>query len=88
MNYFSDIEGKRILNLPVFPTPKAVAIDLDGTLLDSQTRLSSRSRSALESCLEPGIPAIIATSRPARHKPACRPPSCVFPVKIIRMSTG
>lgn len=64
MNYFGGIEGS---GLPFFPkVPKAIAIDLDGTLLDSQTRLSPRSRLALENCLELGIPVIIATSRPAR----------------------
>lgn len=55
------------MHLPIFPkVPRAIAIDLDGTLLDSQTRLSPRSRSALQDCLEIGIPIIIATSRPAR----------------------
>lgn len=46
--------------------PGAIAIDLDGTLLNSQTELSERNRQALERCLERGIPIIIATSRPAR----------------------
>jgi len=46
--------------------PRAIAIDLDGTLLDSQTRLSERNRRALERCIARGIPVIIATSRPAR----------------------
>ncbi len=55
------------LNLPVFTRPPgAVAIDLDGTLFDSQTRLSARNRSALENCMTRGIPLVIATSRPAR----------------------
>jgi Cof subfamily protein (haloacid dehalogenase superfamily) len=55
------------LILPVFSrSPKAIAIDLDGTLLDSKTTLSARSQSALEECIERGIPVIIATSRPAR----------------------
>jgi Cof subfamily protein (haloacid dehalogenase superfamily) len=46
--------------------PGAIAIDLDGTLLNSQTELSERNHNALERCLERGIPIIIATSRPAR----------------------
>lgn len=55
------------LNLPNFSNPpSAIAIDLDGTLLDSQTQLSPRNRGALENCLVRGIPVIIATSRPAR----------------------
>ena len=55
------------MNLPSFEIlPRAIAIDLDGTLLDSQTRLSEKNRRALERCIERGIPIIIATSRPAR----------------------
>jgi Cof subfamily protein (haloacid dehalogenase superfamily) len=55
------------MNLPDFrKLPRAIAIDLDGTLLDNQTRLSERNRRALERCIERGIPVIIATSRPAR----------------------
>jgi hydroxymethylpyrimidine pyrophosphatase-like HAD family hydrolase len=55
------------LNLPDFNNhPKAVAVDLDGTLLNSQTRLSDRTKKALLQCLLGGIPVIVATSRPAR----------------------
>jgi len=55
------------MNLPSFDsTPRAVAIDLDGTLLNSQSHLSERNRLALEGCITRGIPIIIATSRPAR----------------------
>ena len=55
------------MNLPSFEsTPRAVAIDLDGTLLNSQSQLSERSRQALEGCIARGIPIVIATSRPAR----------------------
>jgi len=46
--------------------PHAVAVDLDGTLLNSQTQLSDRNRRGLEQCIEHDIPVIIATSRPAR----------------------
>jgi Cof subfamily protein (haloacid dehalogenase superfamily) len=57
----------RSLKLPEFKTlPRAIAIDLDGTLLDSRTQLSERNRRALERCIERGIPVVIATSRPAR----------------------
>ena len=60
-------DGKASMNLPDFKKlPRAIAIDLDGTLLDSQTRLSERNRRALERCIERGIPVIVATSRPAR----------------------
>jgi Cof subfamily protein (haloacid dehalogenase superfamily) len=55
------------MNLPRFDTaPQAIAIDLDGTLLDSKSQLSSRSRAAVEGCLLNGLPVIIATSRPER----------------------
>jgi hydroxymethylpyrimidine pyrophosphatase-like HAD family hydrolase len=55
------------LILPAFnKIPSAVAIDLDGTLLNSQTQLSERSRVAVEACIARGIPVVIATSRPAR----------------------
>ncbi len=48
------------VNLPRFERlPRAVAIDLDGTLLDSRTRVSERNAAG-------GIPVVIATSRPAR----------------------
>lgn len=46
--------------------PGAIAIDLDGTLLNSRTQLSSRNQIALQKCINIGIPVIIATSRPLR----------------------
>jgi Cof subfamily protein (haloacid dehalogenase superfamily) len=55
------------MNFPNFVKPPgAVAIDLDGTLLNSQNQLSPRNRLTLEKCIERGIPVIIATSRPVR----------------------
>jgi Cof subfamily protein (haloacid dehalogenase superfamily) len=54
----------KLPNLDHFPS--AIAIDLDGTLLDSQARLSARNHRALEQCLAQDIPVIIATSRPVR----------------------
>ncbi|MBI4296104.1 MAG: HAD family hydrolase [Chloroflexi bacterium] len=55
------------MKLPEFDSPpKAIAIDLDGTLLDSQGRLSERNDKAIEKCIAQGIPVVIATSRPAR----------------------
>ncbi len=55
------------MNLPQFHRlPSAIAIDLDGTLLNSRGELSSRNQNALEECIKRGIPVIIATSRPAR----------------------
>jgi Cof subfamily protein (haloacid dehalogenase superfamily) len=55
------------IKLPNFRLPPdAISIDLDGTLLNSQSILSERNRKALEKCLALGIPIIIATSRPIR----------------------
>ena len=55
------------MNLPKFTKlPGAVAVDLDGTLLNSHTQLSPRNRIAIEKCMERGIPVIIATSRSER----------------------
>jgi HAD superfamily hydrolase (TIGR01484 family) len=54
-------------NLPDFERcPRAVAVDLDGTLLDSDSRLSERTRAAVEACMGQGIAVAIATSRPLR----------------------
>ena len=55
------------LQLPAFsPPPKAVAIDMDGTLLDTRSSLSRRNSAALEKLLGLGFPVIIATSRAHR----------------------
>jgi Cof subfamily protein (haloacid dehalogenase superfamily) len=55
------------VNLPDFSQPPdAVALDIDGTLLDSQSHLSARNSAAIEKCLTAGLPVIIATSRPMR----------------------
>ncbi len=55
------------MNLPEFKmAPDAVAIDIDGTLLDSNSALSERNCLAIESCIGCGVPVIIATSRSAR----------------------
>ena len=55
------------MNLPKFEKlPGAIAIDLDGTLLNSHTQLSERNHTALQNCIELGIMVIIATSRPVR----------------------
>jgi HAD superfamily hydrolase (TIGR01484 family) len=59
------------MNLPDFSshTPKAVALDLDETALNSSARLTERTRSALHAVHELGLPLIIATSRPERVLP-------------------
>ncbi len=58
------------MKLPDFTSlPRAVAIDLDGTLLDSRGGLSERNRRALTNCAAGGMAVIIATARPARWMP-------------------
>lgn len=55
------------INLPEFDQcPGAITIDIDGTLLDSKSKLSERNAAAIKKCLAKGIPIIIATSRPVR----------------------
>ena len=46
--------------------PKLVATDLDGTLLDSDGEVSARTRAALESCWDAGIPVVGVTGRGPR----------------------
>lgn len=55
------------MKLPQFDkVPDAIALDLDGTLFNSNHQISERNLSALNGCIEKGIPVILATSRPAR----------------------
>ncbi|MFC1920591.1 HAD family hydrolase [Chloroflexota bacterium] len=55
------------MNLPEFnKIPDAVAIDLDGTLLNTELQVSERNRMAIGKCIASGIPVVIATARAAR----------------------
>ncbi len=57
----------KVINLPTFNRiPGAIAVDLDGTLLNSRAQLSERNRMAIKGCVARGIPVVIATSRPIR----------------------
>jgi Cof subfamily protein (haloacid dehalogenase superfamily) len=57
----------KLLKLPAYEKPPgAVALDLDGTLFNSQLEISERTRWALERCLKHGLPLILATARPER----------------------
>ena len=59
--------NKNNINLPVLrKLPDAIAVDLDGTLFNSQIQISTRNMKALEKCLTRNIPVVIVTSRPAR----------------------
>ncbi|NQW20542.1 MAG: HAD-IIB family hydrolase [Chloroflexi bacterium] len=59
------------MNLPDFSAtvPKAIAMDLDETMLNSRGRLDERARVALHAVHRVGMPMIIATSRPERVLP-------------------
>jgi Cof subfamily protein (haloacid dehalogenase superfamily) len=60
-------DDANIVKLPSFSRPPdAVALDMDGTLLDDRSRLSARTTNALESCLDKGLPIVVATSRAHR----------------------
>lgn len=48
------------------PHTKAVVLDLDGTLLNSEKLISPRNRAAVMRCNELGIHVIVATARPPR----------------------
>lgn len=43
---------------------RAAAFDLDGTLLDGHSRLSTRSKAVLDELAQAGIPVIVASGRP------------------------
>ena len=44
---------------------RLIALDLDGTLLDSEKRLSPGNLAALTDCIRQGIQVVPATGRPA-----------------------
>ncbi len=60
------------MNLPDFSeqTPRAIALDLDETTLNSNAKLTDRTRAVLHAVHESAVPIIIATSRPKRVLPA------------------
>jgi HAD superfamily hydrolase (TIGR01484 family) len=75
------------MNLPKFEKlPGAIAIDLDGTLLNSHTQLSERNHTALQNCIERGIAVIIATSRPVRIFNSIFPPDLAARCSLIIMN--
>lgn len=45
-------------------TPKLIALDLDETTLDRESRLSPRNRAALERAMAKGVEIVVATGRP------------------------
>ncbi|MFK7693576.1 HAD family hydrolase [Paenibacillus sp. HJGM_3] len=62
--------------------PKAIVLDLDGTLLDSNKQVSPRNLAAVLACHNEGLRIIIATARPPRSVRTFIPPAllevCAF----------
>ncbi len=50
--------------MPAAPSPKLIALDLDGTLLDDSGRLTDRSVTAIEAAVDAGHLVVLATGRP------------------------
>jgi Cof subfamily protein (haloacid dehalogenase superfamily) len=50
--------------MPLDPSPKLIALDLDGTLLDEHGRVTKRAVAAIEAVVDAGFLAVIATGRP------------------------
>lgn len=57
------------------PDLKVLVLDLDGTLLDSDKRVSERNQRAVLACAERGLDVIIATARPPRSVHMLLPPA-------------
>lgn len=62
---------------------KAVAFDLDGTLLNSEKTLSDRAIESLLTCLSRGITVIIATGRPPRSVRQFLPPDVLRRIELV-----
>lgn len=62
---------------------KAVALDLDGTLLNSKKQVSSRNIASLRACLSRSITVIIATGRPPRSIRQFLPPDILHHVELV-----
>lgn len=74
---------------------RLIAIDMDGTLLDDEKRLSERNRAALKACLDRGIYIVPATGRPAGGIPeaVCSIPGIRYGIltngaKVADLETG
>lgn len=66
--------------------PGAVALDLDGTALNSASRMSSRTTRAVLGLIDLGVPVIIATARPERVVPVLVGPEIAARSSLVHMS--
>ncbi|WP_152655962.1 Cof-type HAD-IIB family hydrolase [Oceanobacillus sp. CFH 90083] len=46
---------------------KLVAVDMDGTLLDTNKQISSANKDAIQACIDQGIKIVLSTGRPFSH---------------------
>ncbi len=79
------------MNLPDFlaapgRAPKAVALDLDGTALNSSSRMSNRTSTAVLALIELGFPIVIATARPERVIPVLVGPEIAARTSLVHLS--
>jgi HAD superfamily hydrolase (TIGR01484 family) len=76
------------MNLPDFSneTPRAVAMDLDETTLNSEGRLAERTRLAILAVHQRGLPIIIATSRPERVLPVLVSDDVLQIASVVQMN--
>ena len=76
------------MNLPDFSNgvPRAVVLDLDGTALNSSSRLSPRTASAVLALIDTGMPIVIATARPERVIPVLTGPEIAARCSLVHMS--
>ncbi|MDA0232021.1 MAG: HAD family hydrolase [Chloroflexi bacterium] len=76
------------MNLPDFSNsvPRAVALDLDGTALNSASRLSRRTASAVLALIDAGVPVVIATARPERVISVLTGPEIAARCSLVHMS--
>lgn len=76
------------MNLPDFSNgvPRAVALDLDGTALNSSSRLSTRTSSAVLALVDTEMPIVIATARPERVIPVLTGPEIAARCSLVHLS--
>jgi hydroxymethylpyrimidine pyrophosphatase-like HAD family hydrolase len=76
------------MKLPDFTdrVPAAVALDLDGTALNSSSRLSQRTASVVLALIDAGLPMVIATARPERVVPVLVGPEIAARSSLVQMS--